>query len=250
MSNETRLAIGGNNPPSESEILKTRLESHIEEEALINTLIAQEIPAEIKDDESAGKIADLIKSLKSARVSIEKIFKDEKEPFLVACKVADGWKNAKWVKIDARIADAGKPIIVWNNKKAAEEKERQLELARKAQEEAEALAKQAEAHAQVGINDTAENLLEFAIEAEQKSVDYATAATGKITTRSAGIYSTASNRKVWVGVVEDITILDIAILKKYFTLPEIEKAIRGAIADGVREIRGVKIFEEDRLTTR
>ncbi len=247
---ETRLAIGGNNPPSESEILQQRLESYRGEEKLINDLIARAVPTEIKNDKEAGEIADTIKSLKSARAAIENIFKKEKEPFLVACKVADGWKNAKWTKIDNHVALAGKPIIAWNNKKAEEERARQLELARKAQEEAERLAKEAEIHAEAGIGDTAEELFEFAIEAELKSTMYTNSADGKIATKSAGTYSTASNRKVWVGVVEDPLTLDIVALKAYFTAAEIDKAVRAAISDGVREIRGVKIFEEDKITIR
>lgn len=244
-----RLAIGNNKPPSESEILQQRLAGYTKEEALINGLISQPVPNEIMDDIEAGKLADLIKSLKSARITIEKIFKDEKEPFLAATKVADSWKNAKWAKIDDCVAKATKPILAWNKKKEYAEKARQLELARQAQEAAEKFAKEAEAHAEAGIFDTAEDLLNFAIEEENKSevlIDNADNARG----RSVGSFASVSSRKVWVGVVEDIGALDIVALKTYFTAAEIDKAIRGAISDGVHEIRGVKIFQEDKITIR
>lgn len=39
-------------------------------------------------------------------------------------------------------------------------------------------------------------------------------------------------------------------LRQYFDKETLEKAIRAAIKDGVRTIKGVKIFEEDKLTIR
>lgn len=246
---DARLKIGGNNPPSESEILQQRFEGYSKEEASINELISKEVPAEICNDVGAGKVADLIKSLKSARSTVEKIFKDEKEPFLAACKVADGWKNAKWAKIDERITSISKIIIVWNKKKEDAKRTRQLELARQAQEIAEKLAKEAETHASAGILDTAEDLLNFAIEEEKKSetmVDNANNARG----RSIGSFASASTRKVWVGIIDNLAVLDLEVLRKYFNEESLTKAIRAAVNDGAREIRGVKIFQEDKIIIR
>lgn len=244
-----RLTIGGNNPPSEIEILKQRLESYVKEEKLINELTAREIPSEIKNDEEAGENADYIKSLKSARSSVEKIFKAEKEPFFEACKVADAWKNTRWLKLDDCVNKASKPILAWNRKKEDAEKARQLELARLAQLEAERLAKEAEIHANAGIEDTAEDLLNFAIEEENKSVALVDKS-NEVRGRSYGSFSSASSRKVWVGKVDSMAALDLELLRKYLTKDDVDKAIRTAIKDGVREIRGVKIFEEDKLTIR
>jgi len=245
-----RIAIGGNNPPSESEILKQRLESHADEEKLINELIAKPVPIKILSDKEAGESADLIKSLKSMRKSIGTIFTNEKEPFLVACRVADGWKNAKWDKIDAHVILVSMPIIEWNKEKEESERLRLLQIAKDAQELADKLAKEAEHHCNVGINDTADDLLQAAIEEEAKSNVLIASAAGKITSRSIGNFASASTRKKWVGVLENIDTLDIISLKKYFTVDEINKAIRGAVSDGVRELKGVNIFEEDKLTIR
>jgi len=244
-----RTAIGGNNPPSEIEILKERLGSHVEEDKLINDLVSRPITTEVKDDEEAGGVADYIKCLTSARSNVEKIFKAEKKPFFEACKVADQWKNTRWKKIDDCVVTAKKPLVVWNRKKEDEERARQLELARKAQEEAERLAKEAEEHSSAGIEDTAEDLMEAAIEEEKKS-SVLTDGADNVRSRSTGAFSTASNRKVWVGVVNSMATLDANALKQYFTQDSIDKAIRAAIKDGVREIRGVRIFQEDKITIR
>ncbi len=244
-----RITIGGNNPPSEIEILKQRLESHTKEEKLINDLASREIPSEISTDEKAGDLADYIKSLKSARKTVENIFTAEKAPFFEACKVADAWKNARWLKIDTCVTAASKPILAWNSKKEAEEKARQLELARLAQVEAENLAKEAEAHANSGINDTAEELLNFAIENENKAAKIVDKA-DEVRGRSYGSFSSASSRKVWVGKIENIEQVDLNSLRRYFSISDIESVVNRAVREGVRELKGVKIFEEDKLTIR
>ncbi len=244
-----RALMGGNNPPSEIEILKQRLESHTKEDELINDLVTRKIPSEILTDEMAGELADFIKSLKTARKSVENIFTAEKAPFFEACKVADAWKNVRWLRIDTCVMDVSKPIIAWNSKKEAEEKARQLELARLAQVEAERLAKEAEAHANAGINDTAGELLDFAIEKENKAAAL-TDKSNDVRGKSYGSFSSASSRKVWVGEIDNAVVLDLEALRKYLDKESIDKAIRAAIKDGVREIKGVKIFEEDKLTIR
>ena len=244
-----RITIGGNNPPSEIEILKQRLASHTKEDELIDDLVTRTIPSEVLTDEMAGELADFIKSLKAARKSVENIFTAEKAPFFEACKVADAWKNVRWLRIDTCVMDASKPIIAWNSKKEAEEKARQAELARLAQVEAEKLAKEAEAHANAGINDTAAELLDFAIGKEDKAAAII-AKSEDVRGRSYGSFSSASSRKVWVGEIDNTVVLDLEALRKYLDKDSLDKAIRAAIKDGVREIRGVKIFEEDKLTIR
>lgn len=225
------------------------MESYVKEEKLINDLTIKEIPAEIMNDEKAGELADYIKSLKSARSNVEKIFKAEKEPFFEACKIADAWKNARWLKIDDCVTKATKPILVWNKKKEDAERARQFELARLAQEEAERLAKEAEAHANAGIEDTAEDLLNFAIEEETKAAAIIEKS-DDVRGRSYGNFSSASSRKVWVGELVSVEQLDLGALRRYFKEDDINKAIARAVNDGVRNILGVKIFETDKLTIR
>lgn len=246
---QERLEIGGNHPPSEIEILKQRLESYIKEENLINELTARMMPNEIDNDIAAGTVADHIRSLKSVRIAVENIFKAEKAPFFEACKVADAWKNARWLKIDDCIASGSKPILAWNRKKEDVEKARQLELARLAQEEAEMLANEAEVHADAGIPDTAEELMDFAIE-EEKKADILIAKSNDIRGRSYGSFSSASSRKVWIGAIENVELVDLNLLRKYFSRSDIEAAVNRAVKEGIRELKGVKISEEDKLTIR
>ena len=242
--------MGHNNPPSEMEILRERLEAHVEQKETLERLSSKEIPESVDSEDEAGKITDHIKLLKVLRGDIEKIFKQEKSPFWDCCKAADEWKNSYWKKIDASIADASKPVLAWHKKKEEEERQRQLEIARKAQEEAEKLALEAEAHADAGIVDTADSLMNAAVQEDEKSRMIAQNLSNGLSTKSVGGFSTASNRKPWTGRLESRPALDLEALRNYFSDDALDKAIKSAVRDGVRTLRGATIFQENKLSVR
>lgn len=242
--------MGHNNPPSETEILKQRLDAYIEEQQEFDRLNKKEIPDEIVSDEQAGLVTDYIKSLKGLNTKIVKIHKDEKAPFLEAGRAADTWKNEFSKKIDGLVKTASTPVLNWNRKKEEAERKRQLEIAQKAKLEAEALAREAEAHAEAGIDDTANELMDAAIQSEQKADMINSNAIHGVTGRSRGVGSMASNRKPWTGKVESRAALDLDALRNYFTEAELERALKAAIRNGVRDIRGATIYQEEKLTVR
>ena len=150
--------MGHNKPPTELEILQLRLGNYIKESERLKTFQTKEIPVELTDCQEAGKLTDHIKALKVFRGDISKIFKKEKSPFFDCCKAADAWKNGYWTDLDILIAHASKPVLAWNKKKEEEERQRQLQIARDAQEKALKLEEEAAAHSKEGIEDTAEEL--------------------------------------------------------------------------------------------
>ena len=237
--------IGHNNPPSEIEILKQRLDDYKNQSETFDRLSQREVPEEISEDEEAGKLTDYIKSLKILRGEIDDIHKKEKKPFWDAGKAADEWRNNYFKDIDALVTKASAPVLKWNKKKEEEERQRQLEIARKAREEAEKLAAEAEAHAKEGIDDTANDLICAAIEEEAKADMISDNAYHGVTGRTKGGYSSAANRKPWTGVLDSRAALDLDALRNYFTEAELNKAIKAAVRDGKREIRGARIFQED-----
>lgn len=245
-----RLGVGGNLPPSEMEILQERFEGYTDEAKQLDSLSQVQIPDEIGDDKHAGKISDHIKSLKIFRGSIGKIFTKEKELFLKCGKIADQWKNGYWREIDALIATASTPVLAWNKKKEEEERKRQLEISRKAREAALKLEQEAAAHSEAGIEDTAEELMDAAIQEEQKAAMITDNAVHGVVGRSRGEYSSSSNRKPWTGVLDSRAALDFESLRNYFTEDDLNKAIKKAVRDGVREIRGARIYQEDKLSVR
>ena len=248
---ENIATIGHNNPPTEKEILQQRLDSHEDIQKHIANLGNTAADADtITTDEDAGYLTDNIKALKAARSTIGDIFKREKAPFFECCKIADAWKNDNWAEIDGYIKMSSVHVLQWNKKKEEEERQRQFEIAKIAREEAEALAAQAEAHAAEGIDDTAEELMDAAIQEETKADMISDNALHGVVGRSRGANSTSSAKKVWVGSMDSRAALDLNALRNYFTEAEINKAIKAAIRDGVREIRGANIYQEDKLTVR
>lgn len=245
-----QVAIGHNNPPSEIEILKERLNSYQDEIGQFKRLSEFEPPQEIASDEEAGKITEYIKNCKSLNSRFADIHKKEKAPFWDAGKAADAWKNDYETRIVALVNKASAPIIAWNKKKEEAERQRQLEIARKAREEAERLAEQAAAHEAENIKDTAQELLGAAIQADTKAemIENNALAVKARSRSDNGAVSSVS--KVWTGELESLAALDLDALRQYFSADAIDKAIKAAIRDGKRDIRGVKIYQADKLNVR
>lgn len=251
MTNDRALNRLDNCPPTELEILQERLDSYKDEAAQFDKLSLREVPEEIIDDSQAGEVTDHIKCLKALSSEIATIHKREKKPFWDCGKAADKWKADYLFKIDNLISDASLPVINWNRKKEAEERKRQLEIAEKARIDAEALAEEAAQHSEAGIEDTAAELMDAAVQEETKADMISNnLAQGGIVGRSRGDFSSSSNRKPWVGVLDSRAALDMDALRQYFTEDDINKAIRKAVRDGVRDIRGVNIYQDEKLTVR
>lgn len=240
--------IGHNNPPSEMEILKERLGGY-GFEADVKRLEDRSIPDPIETDEQASRLSDFLASVKAKAGDVSDAHKKEKAPFWDAGKAADKWKNDLTAKIDAVASRASSALLAWNKKKAEEERQRQLEIARKAQEEAEKLAAEAEAHADAGIDDTANELMDAAIQSEQKA-DMIFNSSMNVKARTGGTFSTSSIKRSWVGRIESVAALDLEALRPYFAEEDLEKALNRAVRDGKRDIRGAQIFEEETLNNR
>lgn len=243
------LAIGHNNPPSEIEILKQRLEDYTDEAEIFNRLASREIPSEIQDDQEAGKLSDYIAAAKALFSKVSDIHKKEKQPFWDAGKAADAWKNDYEVRINALIKKASDPLLAWNKKKEAEERQRQLEIARKAREDAEKLALEAEAHAKEGIHDTAQELMDAAVQEDEKAIMIQNSAL-HATAKSAGSFSSSGIKRELVPEIESLAAVDFEPLRKYFREEDLMPALKRAVKDGVRNIRGVKIVEQETLSNR
>jgi len=247
---ESRAEIGHNNPPSETEILQERLDGYANEAEIFENLGKFEVLDEIKLDGEAGKATDNIKALKILKKSITEIHAKEKKPFLECGRIADAWKKDYFFKIESLIETASVPVLAWNKKKEAAERARQLEIARKAQADADALVEEAAAHADAGIDSTANELMDAAMQEEEKADMIVKNVSSGITGRSRGGFSSASNSKPWTGMIESKAALDLDALREYLTEDDLNKAIKRAVRNGVRKIRGASIYQEEKLTIR
>ena len=133
--------LGHNNPPSEMEILQDRLASYSDIPASLNRFSSVELPETIESDEEASSLTDHVKALKLLSKTVSDVHKKEKSPFWDCCKAADNWKKEYDAKINVLVSNASQPILAWNKKKEEAERKRQLEIAQKAQREAEKLGR-------------------------------------------------------------------------------------------------------------
>jgi len=248
----TLSLMGHNNPPSEIEILKERLSE--KEAELRKDMKFENAPETIKDEQHAGKITETIKSIKRFIGKVEDIHKSVKAPHLECGRAVDAWKKKMEREIELINDSYIKPLTAFLELKAKEERDRQIEAAKIERERAEALALEAQAHADAGINDTADELLDAAVSSEimaDRMIDkVATATPNQLFKSRSENGATASQSLVWEGEIENISAIDFNKLRKYFTIPEIQKAINAAIRDGVRSLDGVRIGQTTKLNIR
>ncbi len=243
--------IGHNNPPSESEILEQRLEDNYQKlHDEYGRLSKKDIPEVVNNEEEAQPVTDYIKAVKSLKKSVTEAHKKEKAPFLEAGRIADTWKKNYEIKIENLAAKAEKPLQVFLVKKQEEERQRQLDIARKAREDAERLAEQAREHEAEGINDTAEDLMDAAMQSEGKAQAIQSSALDVKGRVRSSMGASASQKITWTGEIESVAAIDLNALKEYFTEDHIQTAINKAVRDGKRQIVGVKIHKKTSLNIR
>lgn len=255
MDTLTERGLGDNRPPSDAEILQSKLaDQHVRLTGRRDELLAAagRAPETIEDDETAGRVADFIKQLMAAHKATEAARVAEKEPFLAASRTVDGF----FKKITDPLADWKKKIetrlTVWQRKKADAERKAREETERKAREEAARAAKEAAERA-AALN--TESDLDRAIEAEdaaKKAEGAAALATKAADAGAADLSRTrgdfgavASLRTTWTFDEMDRAALDLETLRQHFPQDGLEKAVRSYIKAGGRELRGVRIFADE-----
>lgn len=179
---------------------------------------------EVSDDSQEQMAIDSLSDIKKFQKQVEEARKSEVDPFNKLVKrvndifrpIGEGLSKSEEI-IKNKIKDWR---ILKEKIRQAEEKKRMEEYQKKVAEE-QAKAKKEEREAE--------------IIAPPPTV---------IPTTTPGIVGSASNRKVWKFEVID----EAKIPKQYFTLDETK--IRTAVRSGVREIEGVRIYEDFEIAVR
>jgi hypothetical protein len=243
--------IGHNNPPSDEELLKTKLSTtYAAELKKVDELEAFKAP-EIVDDSTTGSIADFLEKVKSLKKAIEAAHKKEKDSFLKLGKIVDGFKNGNINRLDTLSKDAADKQFKYLEAKAQAERERIRLAAELERKKAEELAEQAEAHAKEGIQDTANELMDAAIQLDEKSDRLDAYAS---TTKDSKFAKTISSsgavsglRTAWAGDIENIGAVDLEKIRNYLKEDHIQLAVNAFVKDGGRELAGVKIHQKSTL---
>jgi len=196
-------------------------------------------PATILDQETAEKVAAFTKQLKGARKLGEDRRKADKEPHLEACRTVDTFYKGLIDPLQQSAATLEGRLTVYQKMVAERERQRREEEERKAAEEAAAR--------EAAMRN--EEDLEAAIAAEEHAKAASQAVQAPVTElgRVTGDYGVNSSlRTFWA--FEITGPVDLDALRPYIDAAAIEKAIRAAIKDGVRDpaIRGVRIFRDSK----
>lgn len=249
---QSAALIGHNNPPSDMEIVLERLAQH--ERAIRREMAFTPAPQTIADEQEAGRVTDIIKAMKTVIKKVTDTHKAVKEPYLECSRAVDNWKKRLETELDAINAKYAKPLNDFLERRAQEERQRQIEAARVERERAEALAMEAQAHAEAGIADTANDLMDAAVNTEimaERMEDKVHAAIPSQLVRTRSLHgATASQKLVWVGEIKNISAIDLNQLRSHFTTDAIQKAINTFIRDGGRQLDGVVIEQKTQLAVR
>jgi undecaprenyl pyrophosphate synthase len=251
--------IGANNPPVEANALRDRLIEDNDdlirrkEELLAG---AARVP-DVTDDEMAGKVSDFIKQLTGFVKVADNKRVAEKEPFLSAGRTVDGFFKALSDPVEAAKKAVERKLTGYLQEKANRERREREEAARIAREEAERQAAEARRKAEAMKADAD---LAAALEAEQAAqqraaeaakAEKSAAANAADLSRTRGDYgAVGSLRTTWDFRNLDRDALDLESLRQHLPLDALEKAVRSAIKAGVRELRGVEIYEAQHAVVR
>ena len=248
---ERAIGIGHNRAPLK-DLLREQYESIGERvDALIAS--ASRAPTTISDDDTLGKMGDLIKAITACGKVIETKRVAEKDPFLQASREVDGFFKPMADTLDKAKKQLEAPCGSYLRAKA--DAERKAREAREAAARAEAERAIQEAQAAEAANRPADSdaALTRAVEAEQIAQQAARAAEARPAdmARTRGeMGSVATLRTVWDAEITDLAAVPLDQLRAFLSRDTIEKAVRAFVRNGGRQLAGVRIFENSTATVR
>lgn len=237
-----RAVIGGNNPPPK----------HVDEEYIELSERGKKLADAIKRIPSAGedgadqKLATYMKQCKEFQKKAEAWRKRVKQPFI------DGGAEVQTLGVELKnivmdgMGAASKELAVIAKMRADEEAERQR-IAREEEQKVAAEAERLRKEAEESNNAIAKAQAE---QAEKDLKKAAKATKEQKTNVKTEDGATVVFKKVWAFDIIDHNKIPVSVLRKYLGDAAFEKAIRAAVRDGQRDIKGVKIFQEDQQAIR
>ena len=260
MTDAPVAVIGDNLPPADADPLRDRLAADYKDlgtrkDDLLEA--AERVPATVKDEEAAGKVADFIKQLAACHNNAESHRKKEKEDFLKGGRNVDGWFKQITEPLAKVKKDIEKRLTLYQREVMITERRIREEAQRKADEAAK-LASEEAAKAAAAIKE--EGDLGKAIEAEERAkqaeadaikAQEAAIAKAADLARTRGDYGgVASLRTRWTGVLTDRATLKLEFLRDHIPEAALEAAIRSFVKAGGRVLEGARIYEDTQTVVR
>lgn len=215
-------------------------------------LEARDLPAEIGDDADNEKVSEAIKGIRSLLNEGEADRKKEVEPHLTAQRDT----NAFFKGFSDRLTKAKEVlegrVTKYLRKKAEEERERRIEAERLAREEADRKLREAQLAEEQNQPVIADFALQRAEQAEQRANLASAAAEDRPAEMARTSFSggTSTLKGSWTFKVEDYTKIDLNTLRPYLAAADLDKAIRGFVRSGGRQLSGVRIYEDFKASVR
>ena len=259
---DTQAGLGHNQPPAEfstldPEMLGARLER--DHAALLRRIVeikqgCERFPGKIEDDDTAKTMVDFVAEQLSPLISdIEKTHTAEKRPFLLCGRKVDEFFLRRRDDLKVFYDTITRRGLRWQQAKQAEQRRVEAEARQRAEEarlraeaEQRRLEEEARAAAAAGDRETAVGLGVMA-EAEASRAQQAEAIVNAPAepVRLHGDYGgTGFVRGTWTYEIEDL-----ALLPPGYWSPD-DDIIRAAINRGERNIPGLRIYREEKLSIR
>lgn len=214
---------------------------------------ANTAPRAITGPADMDMAASLIKDGKTLFKKIETARKEMKQPFLDGGKLVDGHYGALTERLDRIATTFQKAADAYTAQQLELERQRRFAEAERIRKEEEAARAISEAAEDAGKTPMAEAMGAMAdaagYEARQLEKEAAGSAADLVrTVTSSGVLTSA--KTPWVHEITDIGEVDLNALRPYIKQEAIDAAIRLAIRQGVRSIRGVRIFQDVKAVIR
>ncbi len=259
--NESRIVngaqpagIGHNLPPSDAEIMaQTLSEKHKAKLDEGRKLFqkAADLPATVTTDDQESAITDFIVDMRKWAKELDGLRETEKRPHLDANTNIEAFFKKPLTAVDMLKGKLDVRVLAWKKVKRDAEAARLAKVA--AQERENAANQRAAAQSLEAAGDARATVVAKQadrVEAKAEAIE-AKVTSGRGLGASKSAAGTSSGiKKTWVGERIPDAALDLLQLAPYLKPEAVQVAINAAVAAGVRELTGVKIYEKESLSVR
>ena len=244
----------GANQPDHIDQIRARLTQDYANIATTTTALlarARELPKEIDGKQSLDKYTDAIKDIRSAAQHITATRKAEKDPFKRGGEAVDAFFQDFVGRLEAAMTVLQQRQGGYLRAQEEAARRKALDEAARLECEAEEARKRAEASSRpstIEKHSVAASTAQAGADAAAERAEASPADLIRTGRTARGGMATLTRQ--WKGEIEDAAAIPLELLRPYLSPEAIERAVNAAVRAGVREIPGVRIYEDARSQVR
>lgn len=243
-----RAVLGDNRPPIDVEA-KAEFDEALDQKEGFRQRMADLIGASERatatDEESAGRCGELVKQIRAAVSYVEKTHEATKAPYLLAGRVIDSAKKELVTPLEA-----AKKVVEGKQTQFLREEEAKRQAEFRRQREAEEARRRAEWEAEQARLRAVAPADEPAPIVEAAPPPPPPAPEPERTMIRGDFGAAVSAQKAWFSQVEDYEVAFMAVSNNEKVREAIDKAIANMVRGGVREIAGVRVWSDVKVSNR